>query len=267
MKTIILVPYVASGESSEVPTAEAKFLFEEHFKNGSYEQILGSGLEGRLFINGDVGLYIIGEGKTNASMYITALLNNNEFDFSDTKFILFGCCGCAKGRGVVGDIYLVAEAVDYDLGHHSDARELQDESGHTWFPNESFERFGYLNLENKFYNKAFDLIKNDKALTTQNAKDFMAKTFNNEDWATRNPKILKATSVTSDSYWKGEFDHKKAEYIVSYYKCKHEFYATDMEDMAVAQVLNIHNLLDKLLVLRFAVNTDVFMHGQSPASI
>lgn len=40
-----------------------------------------------------------------------------------------------------------------------------------------------------------------------------------------------------------------------------------MEDIAVAQVLNAHNLLDKLLVLRFAVNTDVFMHGQNAQSI
>lgn len=181
LNKIILVPYVASGEQSEVPSAEAKFLFEGHFTNASYKQILGTGLEGRLYINGDVGLYIIGEGKTNASMYTTALFNNSEIEISNATFILFGCCGCAKGSGVVGDIYLVAEAVDYDLGHHCDARELGDEAGHTWFPNESFKRFGYLNLDNKIFNETFDLIKNDKALTTKNAKDFMTKTFNNED--------------------------------------------------------------------------------------
>lgn len=131
MKTIILVPYVASGESNEVPAAEAKFLHEEHFKDASYKQILGTGLEGRLYIKGDVGLYIIGEGKTNASMFTTALLNDKEIVEPDTKFILFGCCGCAKEVGVVGDIYFVAEAVDGELGHHADSREDGSSSEHS----------------------------------------------------------------------------------------------------------------------------------------
>ena len=100
-----MVPYVASGESNEAPSAEAKFLFEEHFKDASYKQILGSGLEGRLYTIDDVGLYIIGEGKTNASMYCTALLNNKEIIVPETKFVLFGCCGCAKEVGVVGDSF------------------------------------------------------------------------------------------------------------------------------------------------------------------
>lgn len=36
-----------------------------------------------------------------------------------------------------------------------------------------------------------------------------------------------------------------------------------MEDIAVAQVLNNYNKLDNLLVIRFAVNTDVFMAEQN----
>lgn len=36
-----------------------------------------------------------------------------------------------------------------------------------------------------------------------------------------------------------------------------------MEDIAVAQVFNNYNKLDDLLVIRFAVNTDVFMADQN----
>lgn len=267
MKSIILVPYVASSESIEIPTAEAKFLFEEYFRDSSYKQVLGKGLEGRLYINGDVGLYIIGEGKTNASMYATALLSNNEFDFSDTKFILFGCCGCARDVGVVGDIYLVAETVDYELGHHADAREIEGDANHTWYPNQSFSRYGHVDLRNDFYDSVWELIKDEKAISTQDAKEYMSKTFGNNDWAIRNPKIMKVTSVTADSYWKGNHDHQNAKYIVDYYKCKHPFAATDMEDIAIAQVFCNYNITDKLLILRFAVNTDVFMIDQSPETI
>lgn len=131
MKTIILVPYVASGESSETPGAEAKFLYEEHFKDCEYKQILGQGLEGRLYIKDEIGMYIIGEGKTNASMYCTALINSNELDLSNTKFILFGCCGCAKDFGVVGDIYFITDTVDMELGHHADNREEGSEESHS----------------------------------------------------------------------------------------------------------------------------------------
>ena len=40
-----------------------------------------------------------------------------------------------------------------------------------------------------------------------------------------------------------------------------------MEDVAVAQVFNNYKLIDKLLIMRFAVNTDVFMAGQTPETL
>ena len=131
LKAVILVPYVASGEDSEVPAAEAKSLYEEHFNNAETKQVLGTGLEGRLYINDEIGLYIIGEGKTNASMYTTALFNCTDLDLNNTRFVLFGCCGCAKDFGVVGDIYFIAQAVDSELGHHADSREKGSSSSHS----------------------------------------------------------------------------------------------------------------------------------------
>lgn len=180
LKTVLLVPYAASGENQETPTAEAQFLYQDYFNDANAVQILGNSLEGRMYVKDQMGLYIIGVGKTNASMYCTALLNNDKLDLSDTKFILFGCCGCARDVGVVGDIYLVGETVDYELGHHADSREDGASASHSWYPNVSFEHYGYVNLQNDFFNKAYDLIKDEKAQTTQNAKDFMAKTFGNE---------------------------------------------------------------------------------------
>lgn len=267
MKSIILVPYVASEEGFDRPYGEAKFLYEKFFSNAQEKQIISDGLEGRLYVKDQLGLYIIGEGKTNASMYTTALLNSNEFDFSETKFILFGCCGCARDVGVVGDIYLVTETIDYELGHHADIRDIKDEVDHTWYPNLSLSRFGHVDLNNDFFNSSWELIKDEKASSTQWAKDYMSKSFNNEDWAIRNPKIMKVASVTADSYWKGNHDHQNANYVVDYYKCKHPFGAADMEDIAVAQVFSNYKMLDKFIILRFAVNTDVFMIGQSPETM
>lgn len=267
LNTVVLVPYVASGESKETPTAEAQFLYQDYFNEAKTAQILGSNLEGRMYVKDQIGLYIIGEGKTNASMYCSALLNNDQFDLSDSKFILFGCCGCARDLGVVGDIYLVGETVDYELGHHADSREDGASASHSWYPNESFSRFGYIDLQTDFFNKAYDLIKDEKPQTTENAKNFMAKTFNNEAWAIRDPQIMQVSSVTADSYWKGNYDHTNAKYVSDYYKCKLPFGVTDMEDIAVAQVFKQYNKLDNFLILRYAVNTDVFMAGQNPELI
>lgn len=40
-----------------------------------------------------------------------------------------------------------------------------------------------------------------------------------------------------------------------------------MEDIAVAQVFKNYNKINDLLIMRFAVNTDVFMGGQTPEAL
>ena len=131
LKFVILVPYVASGEDQENPSAEASFFFGQYFNDAERRQIVGDGLEGSLYVKEGIGLYIIGEGKTNATINCTALLNDKSFDFVDTKFIEFGCCGCVKEVGVVGDIYLIGETFDMELGHHADSREEEADALHS----------------------------------------------------------------------------------------------------------------------------------------
>lgn len=78
---------------------------------------------------------------------------------------------------------------------------------------------------------------------------------------------MKVSSITADSYWKGNYDHANAKYIVDHYNCRLPFGVTDMEDIAVAQVFKQYNKLNNFLILRYAVNTDVFMAGQNPEII
>ena len=95
----------------------------------------------------------------------------------------------------------------------------------------------------------------------------MKETFKGEDWATRKPEILKATSVTSDSYWKSKHVSESAQEICKHYKCKHDYMASQMEDASTALVFKKFNMLDKLIVLRYSVNMDVFMAGQNPQEL
>ena len=44
-----------------------------------------------------------------------AILSDERFDFSDAYIISTGCAGSAEGYGVMGDVYVITAAVDYDL--------------------------------------------------------------------------------------------------------------------------------------------------------
>ena len=129
LKAVILVPYVASSMGADIPHAEAEYFYKNYFYDSETYQVIGSTIEGRIYIKDDVGLYIIGEGKINSAITTTALLMCDHFDLNNTKFILCGCCGSARDIGVVGDIYFISETIDSDLGHHVDIRDkdLQEE--------------------------------------------------------------------------------------------------------------------------------------------
>ena len=267
LKAVFLIPYVGSSDKDLTPQSEAKIFYQEYFYDADIVQILSKGFRGRMYVKDGIGMYITGEAKINATMFTAALLNCDKFDLTDTKFILCGCCGCAMEYGVVGDIYLITSAVDYDLGHTADVRDKTNKTAITWYPNKKFSRYGHLDFDSEFVDWAYEILKNDPVKTTLNAKNYMAKSFDNAPWAIRDPKLIKATSVTADEYWKGIYAHKNAKFIVKYYGCENKYYATEMENLAVGMVFKNYGRLKDLLVIRYAVNTDVFMAGQTPEII
>lgn len=156
LKAVILVPYVGSNADAKTPEGEGKIFFDEYFFDAEVIQVLGSSFKGRMYVKDGIGMYIIGEGKTNAAMYTTALLSSFSFDFKDTKFVLCGCCGCAKDAGVVGDVYLVTSSVDYELGHNADVRDGNTAREVTWYPNVTFNVYGHIDFDEGFIEKAHE---------------------------------------------------------------------------------------------------------------
>ena len=103
--------------------------------------------------------------------------------------------------------------------------------------------------------------------TTEKTKRVMARTFDNAQWATRDPKVQKGTTVTGDNYWKGEHDEANALLMTKTYGAPDPYALTEMEDIALAVVLDRYNLLDKYIVIRDSVNMDIFMYGSTPESL
>ena len=125
-KKVILIPFTQVDEDNNL-RFEAKFFYQEYFQDAEALQIVGDGLAGKMFIKDELAMYITGEGKASSAMATSALLCNSNFDFSDTTFILCGCCGSAYGKGVPGDVYVIEDAVDIDLGFRVDVRDNDED--------------------------------------------------------------------------------------------------------------------------------------------
>jgi len=42
-------------------------------------------------------------------------LSDERFDFSDAYILSTGCAGSAEGYGIMGDVFVITAAADYDL--------------------------------------------------------------------------------------------------------------------------------------------------------
>ena len=122
-------------------------------------------------------------------------------------------------------------------------------------------------LNQELCDKVYNLVKDVKIETTEKTRAFMAATFDNADWAIRDPKVLRGTTVTGDNYWKGMHDHANALLMTETYGCPDPYALTEMEDHAMSVVLDRLGMLDRYIIIRDSVNTDVFMNGASPESL
>ena len=263
----LILPKFESGEMAGDFPGEAQYYYEGYCMGGEEYDIVG-GFEGnKLYVKDGIALYVTGMGKVNTAMSLQAILMDNRFDFSNAYIISTGCAGSAIEYGVMGDVFVITATVDFDLGHHADARDLTTDLATTWFHDESYDDASAKLLDQELCEKVFNLVKDVQIETTEKTRAFMAATFDNADWAIRDPKVLRGTTVTGDNYWKGMHDHANALLMTETYGCPDPYALTEMEDHAMAVVLDRLGMLDRYIIIRDSVNTDVFMNGASPESL
>lgn len=278
---ILILPKLEIGEMSGDFPGEAQF-FYEHYLQGSSEFRIKGCNDRPLYYKDGIALLITGTGKMNAASSLTAVLCDERFDFSEAYLLSIGCAGTAFGRTVMGDVIVVSAVCDYDIGHHADIRELEEFSKiqekscenqanldeiTTWFHDSSYDEFSCKKLPETLVTKAFESAKETRLQTTVRTKSFMAKAFNNAEWAVRDPMVLRGTSISSDNYWKGLCGHRNASLIASTYGCTDPYMSAEMEEAALAGVADRFDLLDRFLSLRVSVNMDVFMNGDTPEKL
>lgn len=170
----------------------------------------------------------------------------------------------ASSQGIPGDVFVISAAVDYDLGHQADPRDLEDQTGTTWFHDDSYDESAFVYLDPDLTERVYDMVKNVPLETTEKTVDFLKREFPGEAWAQRHPQVLLGTSVSGDNYWKGIYDHDNAVLITETYECTDPFAITEMEDVAVGVAAKNLGMLERLIILRAGVNVDVFPDGVTP---
>lgn len=264
---VLILPKFESGEMTGDFPGEAQYYYEAYCAGGEEFEIKGAFEGNKLYVKDGVALHLTGMGKVNAAMSLHALLMDDRFDFSNAYVLSTGCAGSAFESTVMGDVFVITAAVDFELGHHADIREMAEGSVTTWFHDASYDATAAKILDADLMNKVYNLVKDVKIETTDKTRNFMAVTFDNAEWATRDPQVLRGTTVTADNYWKGYYDHLNAQLITKTYNCPDPYALTEMEDVALAVVMDRLNMLDRLIIIRDSVNMDVFMNGATPESL
>ena len=264
VKVLLLPKFEIDNMAGDFP-GEAQCYYEQYL-SGAEEYDVPHGTS-RLYYKDGVAMYVTGMGKINAALSTMAVLSDSRFDFSEAYIISTGCAGSAAGTTVMGDVFIITSAVDYDLGHHADGREIADAEGTTWFHDPDYDDAAAARLDPDLMDKVYSLVKDTPVRTTDRTRNFMREAFDGADWAVRDPQVLRGTAVTGDNYWKGEYGHANALLMAETYQCPDPYAVTEMEDVAVARAAERMGMLDRLIIIRDSVNMDVFMLGATPESL
>ena len=264
---VLILPKFEMGNMEDDEIGEGE-LYHDGYLVGCDEYDIENGLpDDKLHVKDGVALYEVGEGKVSAALATNAVLDDERFDFSEAYIISTGCAGSAMGSTVMGDVFIISAAVDYDLGHHADPREMETKADETWFHEENYDGTACVELNPELVDKVYNLVKDVPVKTTDKTRAFMSSAFDGQEWAVRDPKVLRGTTATSDNYWKGAYDHANAELMVKTYGCKDPYVTTEMEDVAIGVALERRGMLDRYIIIRCSVNMDVFMNGATPESL
>ena len=264
---VLLLPKFENGEMSGDFPGEAQYYYEAYTQGGDEYEIKGGMPGSKLYVKDGVAIYVTGMGKVNTAMSLNSILLDPRFDFSDCYFISTGCAGSATEYSVMGDVFVITAAIDYDLGHHADPREMENPENPTWFHDGGYDSSSYKLLDQDLMDKVYNLVKDVEIETTDKTRAFMAYTFDNADWAVRDPKVLRGTTVSGDNYWKGAYDQQNAISMCEVYDAPDPFALSEMEDVALAVVLDRFGLLDRYIIIRDSVNMVVFMNGVTPEGL
>lgn len=208
-------------------------------------------------------------GFANAASSVSAVALSDKFDLSDTYFLIAGIAGVDPKHGTLGSAHWAKYAVDADLNHRIDQRELPEgwETGSFALGAENPTQKAKWSagtevyaLNGKLADFAYNLTKDVELLDGDSAKTY--RKHYKSDVATGAPMVSQCDTLSSDTYWHGV---KIAESMEKWVKLltdgKGTYCTSQMEDNATLTALKraaeAGKLdFDRIALLRTASNFD-----------
>ena len=264
---VLILPQFEIGEMAGDAPGEAQHFYENLFADSDKYVIPGPGDDTVMYVQDGRALCLAGVGKVDSALRTTAILTNERFDFSDAYIISVGGGGLTEKYAVMGDVVVITGIADYDLGHHADPRDMEDPERPDWFYDDTLDNCASAVLNRDLTDRVYELTKDIKLDSTDRTRKAMRETFSGEEWAEREPKVIKGTDVTGDDFWKGEYGDRNAKFITETYGMPDPFALTDMEEIAKATAVKRLGMEDRYIAVRVSVNMDVFLKGETPENL
>ena len=199
-----------------------------------------------------------GMGKANVTASMTAILLDRRFAWDHAILLTAGIAGAKPDRLTLGGAGLARFSVDYDLGHHL----LPSAPGDPLFLPTSFttgaESF---ELNETLLQTTFQAMQGVSLADSPQAQAYRV---HYPGQAGRHPTVEICDTIAGDDYWHGAVLSDLASRIVQERTGGRGSYCTtQMEDSAVALVLQRFGLLGRYMSLRTVSNFDQPYPGQS----
>lgn len=245
---VLLLPKFEIGEMTGDFPGEAQYYYEQYLIDAVEYDVPHS--PNKLYYKDGVALSLLGMGKINAALNTMAILSDSRFDYSGAYIISTGCAGSSAETTVMGDVFLITAAVNYDMGHHADARDISDPEGTTWFHDVDFDDAAVVRLNPELMEKVYTLVKDTPVKTTEVTRNYMRAAFDGADWAVRDPQVQRGTTVSGDNYWKGRYGHENALLMIQTYQCPDPYATSDMEEVAFMTAMENNFNVGRIIIDR-----------------
>lgn len=234
-----------------------------------------------LFLNPETGVLgmVTGMGTNKSSSAIMALGLDPRFDLSKAYWLVAGISGFDPADASIGSAAWAKWAVDGDLGHEIDAREIPASWSTGYFPLFTAEPYDknrppnqgeVFKLNGALAQWAFDLTKNTPLYDDAKIAEIRDHVKNYPN-AKKKPFVLMGDNLAGMTFWHGEKLNNWANEWVEYWtQGEGEFVSSAMEDTGTAQSLFYLDRAgkadyDRLMVLRTASNFTLPVDGKTPA--
>lgn len=278
---VIIVTMFEVGEDSGDAPGEFQFWVERE----KLERVLPlpAGYHAvRANAEGSVIGIVTGMGNTNATASLMALGLDPRFDLSKSYWLIAGIAGIDPADASVGSAVWTDYAVEGDLGHEIDAREIPADWKTGYVPirkkkpyelplQPAAERVdNCYQLNPGLLHWAYALTKDTPLADTEQVRGFRAR-YTDHPKALQPPSVLIGANLASSTYWHGKFLNDWANDWVSYYtEGRGNYVTTAMEDTGTLRALtNLSRAgradVNRVLLLRTGSNFDLQPPGVTAA--